>query len=136
MYLSFENQLSFIPFFSCHHLLNFLLITTGDFHPLLLKWGQRKGQVAQHISWGQSPIGYTYNLSGHSVQHFLCLVQNLTHYGSQYVLCNVLYKLLSRIFFFPSSANKLLEHLVTSLKKKINEQFCHLHIKFKKKSKP
>ena len=37
MYLSFENQLSFIPFFSCHCFLDFLLNTTGDFHPLLLK---------------------------------------------------------------------------------------------------
>ena len=37
MYLSFENQLSFPPIFSCRHLLDFLLYTTGDFHPILLK---------------------------------------------------------------------------------------------------
>ena len=73
MYLSFENQLSFFLFFSCHRLLNFLLFTTGDFHPILLKLGQQKGWVAQNISWGQSPIGYTYDLSGHSIWHFSVL---------------------------------------------------------------
>ena len=67
MYLSFENQLSLYPILPCCCLLDFLLNnTTGDFLPLLLKWGQQKGWVAQHISWGQSPIGYIYDLQSMS----------------------------------------------------------------------
>ena len=61
----------------CHLPLTSFCNSSPGNYSLVLKLGPQKEQVAQHISWGQSPIWIHYNLFGHSIQCFSMLSPEL-----------------------------------------------------------